>query len=428
MNTKVHQYIAEKGFILLPIAIKKEWVNGKFFMVKTCMYPDIFADRDKSKKEKKKIDPEADLYIEPLPPKAKWYKELCKKILNNPTSFLSETVPEKLIYLIFHYLKNTIMYLKKRDMERAGKFAGVFSHIIGDIAQPIHLVNSRVLDLLIKCPDEFLSFELHAGIEGISGRPIIKGYEPEILGNSLPRAVMGLYKKILLMAEECRYTTPLMVKAIYSHHPEQAVKIAGISVKLATCVFSDFLRTVWAIAYKENIPFKPFGLTDYPYIHSTVDMLYRYKPMKNISLIPYSGGKSYPLTLLDKNRQQVQVSGLGVIPYLGPLKSNLGTVQERDAKIDFFIWPESYSWFKAKVGLNPLFKKSEGKVLFRIFADTKLIAKCGPISPYTPYRDFEVKLPENIHFLTLSMLTIEEPSKPLAETHPHGVWGEPKLI
>ncbi|HOL23086.1 MAG TPA: NPCBM/NEW2 domain-containing protein, partial [bacterium] len=320
-----------------------------------------------------------------------------------------------------------IMYLKKGDMERAGKFAGVFSHIIGDIAQPIHLVNSRVLDLLIKCPEEFLSFELHTGIEGFSGRPVIKNYSPEILGNSFPRAVMGLYKKILLMAEECRYTTPLMVKAIYSDRQEQAVKTAGISVKTATLVFADFLRTAWAIAHKEDIPLSSFSLIDYPYIWSNIDMLYRYKPMKNISLIPYSGGKSYPLAVLGPNGEKKRVKGLGVIPYMGPLKTSTGMVRERDARIEFLLWPKSYSIFKATVGLNPFFKKSKGKVVFQIFADDRMIGRSKKFSPGDTAEQITVKIPENTHFLTLSMLTIEEPPSPIAETHPHGVWANPEL-
>ncbi|MCD6221403.1 NPCBM/NEW2 domain-containing protein, partial [bacterium] len=145
-------------------------------------------------------------------------------------------------------------------------------------------------------------------------------------------------------------------------------------------------------------------------------------PLKNISLIPYSGGKYYPLSLKEKDGKIVRVKGFGVIPYLGPKKTPVKEVKEREAKIEFFIWPGSYSYFKAKVGINPLFKESEGKVVFRIFADEKLIFKTSPISSENSSMEIKINLPEKIHFLTLSMLTVKEPSGPLSKTHPHGVW------
>lgn len=428
MNTTAHNFIAGKGFDLLPAGIRKEWKNGRRSVLKTCMYPDIFADRGMSEKEKKKIDPDFDnAYLEPMPPKTSWYRELSRKIQSIPSASFSEIVPEDRIYIYSYFLEKTVRCLKNRDKEKAARYAGVLSHTIGDTAQPIHLVNSRIIDLLIKCPDEFLGFELHAGIEGITGKPVIKKYEPQILGCSLPGALMGFYKKTLIMAEECRYTTPLMVEAIYSRRREEAVNLAGISVKYATLVFADFLRTCWALAYERDRAPVPFSLTDYPHIVSTVDMLYRYRPMKNLSLIPYSGGRSYPLTLLDGNGSHVRAKGIGVIPFLGPMKSALGTMKERDARVEYLLWPGAYSVFSAKVGLNPLFKESKGKVLFRVFADGRLIGKSNVFLPGKPAEELKVRLPRNARFLTLSMLTVEEPPPSLAKTHPHGVWADPVL-
>ncbi len=428
MNTISHKNIAARGFDLLPAGIKKEWKNGKQFVLKTCMYPDIFADRGLSEEEKERRDPDFDnAFLEPLPPKAAWYRELSRKVNGLPSASFSEIIPENRIYIYSYFMEKTVDSLKKGDREKAARFAGVLSHTIGDTAQPIHLVNSRTLDALIKCPDEFLGFELHAGIEGITGKPVIRNYEPELLGSTRSQALMGFYKKTLIMAEECRYTTPLMVRAVYSHNPEEAVRLAGISVKQATLVFADFLRTAWALANSEDIQARPFSLTEYPCISSTVDMLYRYRPMKNISLIPYSGGKSYPLTVLNKAGNKVTVTGLGVVPYLGPLKTSAGTVKERDARVEYLLCSGSYTSFRATVGLNPLFKESRGRVVFRVFADGRMIGKSGEFCPGKPAEELKAKIPCNAHFLTLSMLTVEEPPPSLAQTHPHGVWVNPIL-
>jgi len=429
MNTKTHYYIARNGFNLLPKEIKKKWQNGRALILKSCMYPDTFADRGLTETEKKKRDPDfKDIYLEPPAPKTVWYRNLVKKIYNTPLPFISDVVPALMIYVYEYYLKRTVECLKKEDMETAARFAGVFSHYIGDTAQPIHLVSPKVIDLLIKCPVKFIGFELHGGIEGISGRPSIKNYKPAILGNSFSKALMGLYKKISLMTEESRYTTLSIISAIYSHRPEKAKKLAAISVKIATLVFADFLRTAWAIAYKEVIPSSPLSLIDYPYIWSNIDMLYRYKPMRNISLIPYSGGKSYPLAVLGANGEKKRVTGIGVIPYMGPLKTSTGIIRNRDARIEFLFWPESYSIFKTAVGLNPFFEKSKGKVVFQILADDKVIGRSKKFCPGDTAEQITVKIPKNTHFLTLSMLTIEEPPFPTVETHPHGVWADPVLL
>ena len=427
MNEYAHKFIAEKGFELLPYQIKKQWNNGKYFIIKTCMYPDIFADKGLSIKEKKKIDPDFDnIYLEPEPPKDAWYIKLLKKLDKTPKSVICGGIPEKWIYLFYYYLKKTIDCLKNQDKDKAAKFAGVFSHCIGDLLQPIHLISPEIIDLLIKCPEEFISFELHSGIESITGKPMVKKYSPEILGSNIQQAVMGIYRKISFSIEQSRFTLLPMVNAIYSYNQKKAEKIAEISVKLATYLFCDFLRTCWAIAY-EKIPSKPIFLTDYPYIYSTIDMLYRYKPMKNISLIPYSSGKFYPLTLLDKGQKHMKVKGFGVIPFLGPKKSVEKKIKQRDAKVEFLLWPGAYRKFTSIVGLNPLFKQSKGKVIFRVFVNQRILWKSKILTPQDSFIEVDINLPKSAHFLTLSMLTIEEPPIPVVNTHPHGVWAYPKL-
>lgn len=422
----MHRFIAGRGFDLLPGEIKERW-KARGSILKTCQYPDIFADRNIRKEEKEKIDPEADLYLEPAPPETIWYRQLLRKSRAGPVKYLADITAEERIYILFHYLKNTIACLKRGDPKRAAKFAGVLSHYVGDLVQPIHLLNPQVIDLLIEVPEKFMSFELHSGIESISGYPQTGDYEPEILGDNFARALMGLYRKLTRITEAARYTTIPLIKAVYASQAEETVKLAEKSVRSATIVFSDFLRTAWALAHNEKIIPRPLDLADYPWIGATVDMLYRYRPIRNFSLIPYSNGKKLPLTLLDENRKPMRVSGLGVIPYLGPLKTVARTIKARDARVDFLVWPGSYSKLKAKVGLNPLFRERNGQVVFRVFADDKLIGKRGPFSPADPYADFAVALPQKMHFLTLSALTTVEPSQPTVTHHPHDVWADPVL-
>ena len=420
MNEEIHLYIVEKGLALLPPKIRKEWERGKKLMRETSMYPDKFADRSLIR-DRKTLK-----YLEPEPPRASWYKKLVKKAKESSES--SQMVVEEYVYLFAHYLRETINSLQRKDYREGSRFAGVFSHIIGDLLQPIHLLSPAIIDSIIPVPERYLGFELHAGIEGVSVYPEIEGYSPELLGSSFPRAVMGVYRKIKMAENKLRFTVIPIVQAIYSDDFKTARDLLKRSVESSVKVFADFLFTSWMLSQNENLNPSPLDLTEYPYVSSEVDMLYRYKPLRDISLIPYSGGRYYPLSLRGRKGEVLEVKGFGVIPYLGPQNPFLQKgVKKREARIDFFIYPGGYSNFKAKVGINPLFKESKGEVVFRVLSQDKLIYQTPPLSRESFFVEINIELPEKSHLLTLSMLTLKEPPPPLVKTHPHGVWAYPVL-
>lgn len=409
MNDKSHKLIAEKGY---------EIVKGYFIkeeILKTCMYPDIYADRKVNKVLKE--------YLWPLPPKVKWYKELLKKIENNPIKILSYH-PVEYIYLIEYYFKKVVFFLEKNDFKKASEFSGIFSHFIGDFLQPIHLLNPSFIDFLIEVPERYLSFELHYKIESITGELKIRDYKPEILGENIEKATLKLYSKIYNHTEEIRKNVLKMVISFYRNEYKKLERYAKIAVIKSIYLFSDFLYTAISLSDKKSLKSSSFSLIDYPYINCAIDMLYRYRPMKNISLIPYSG-KSYPLKL-KINGKIKKVNGISVFPYVGPIiKDN---DRKRDAKIEYFILPETFKKFKAIVGLNSSFKNSKGKVIFRIFSNDKLTYQTKPLGIDDDAILLEVRLPNDTKFLTLSMLTVEEPPFPVWINHPHGIWAEPELI
>jgi len=409
MNEKAHKLIAEYGYKFVnEIFIKED-------ILKTCMYPDIYADR---KVKKSLIE-----YLPPLPPKTKWYKKLLKKIEKNPVKILSFH-PAEYLYLIEFYFRKVVYFLRKKDYKKASEYSGIFSHFIGDFLQPIHTLNPSFIDFLIDIPEKYLSIELHYKIESITPNiKIRKKYKPEILGPDIKISSLKFYSKIYNSMEEIRKDVLKMVDLLYKDS-RKVEKYAEIAILKSTYLFSDFLLTSIFLSQnkiKENFS---ISLIDFPYINCDIDMLYRYRPMKNLSLIPYSG-KSYPLKL-KINGKIKNVNGLGVIPFLGSIIP--GEKRKRDARIEYFILPKTFNKFKAICGLNTLFKNSSGKVIFRVFSNDRIIFKSKSIGIEDEAIFLEVNLPQDTIFLTLSMLTVEEPEYPIWENHPHGIWAEPELL
>lgn len=409
MNEKSHKLIAEYGYKIVKGPFLKEEI------LKTCMYPDIYADR--------KVKNELKEYLWPLQPKTRWYEKLLKKIEKNPVKILSYH-PVEYIYLIEYYFKKIVYFLKNNDFKKASEFSGIFSHFIGDFLQPIHTLNPSFIDFLIEVPEEYLSYELHYKIESITGKIKVNKYNPEILGENIKKATLKLYSKIYNYTEEIRKDVLKMAIYLYKNEYKKLEKYAGKAVIRSIYLFADFLYTSIYLSNKNNIKPTIFSLTDYPYINCNIDMLYRYRPMKDISLIPYSG-KSYPLRL-KINGKIKKVNGISVLPYVGPFLPH--EKRERDARIEYFILPGVFRKFRAIVGLNCSFKNSSGKVVFRILSNDKLIYQTKPIGIDDDAIFLEVNLPYDTRFLTLSMLTIEEPNQPIWINHPHGIWAKLELI
>jgi len=195
--------------------------------------------------------------------------------------------------------------------------------------------------------------------------------------------------------------------------------------------FADFIFTVFSIANEDVEEKSPCcDLAEFPYINNTVDMLYRYQPIIDQSLIPYSGGKMVPLALRLTEDSIENVHGLGVIPSLGPPFSD---DHIRDVDIEYFIVPGSYKKFTAKVGLNPLFTESMPTAKFKVIGDGQVLAESEVLEPGTVARTITAEL-GNTRFLTLRMSYVDTPPAEQlnkAGTHvgwaSHGVWGEPML-
>jgi hypothetical protein len=333
--------------------------------------------------------------------------------------------------LIEFYLNGAIESLRNGDIKSAIKLCAVYSHVIADIGEPVHAVNPALLDIIVPPPEEFLGFELHANVEGLKAPVDIAGYTPKLLGSNPAQAEMGAFAGLVAVHKFGAASITPIVRALYGHDEEQARAISGLAQSESAKHFADFIFTVFSIA-AGDLPADSYtcDLCEYPCIDNSVDMLYRYQPIIDHSLIPYSGGKMVPLSLMDDDGVVCNMHGMGVIPSLGPPFSD---EHIRNVDITYYFVPGAYSNFTAQVGVNPLIPESMPTVQFTVMGDDRILAKSRVLSPGDAAETITAEL-DDFRFLTLRMSYVDTPPFEQLKgvsSHvgwaSHGVWGEPVL-
>lgn len=425
----VHDEIAMKALSVQPDEIKNQFEDYIHELKESSWYPDYFADRSMSQEKKDKIDPEAERFIPPLPPNTDCHKKLAE--LSEKDYSYSDASPLKSIYLINFYLKNAIENLQNGDLKGAIKLCGVYSHIIADTCEPIHAMSPAMLDVVVPPPIEFLGLELHANVEGLEAPVVMDNYKPKLLGANLAQAEMGTFAGLLASHRFGAAVATPIVQALYANDREKATDLSSLAQSESAKHFADFILTVFSIAngdVKQEAHI--CDLRKFPYISNSVDMLYRYQPIIDQSLIPYSGGKMNPLAIKDTNGSIVNIKGIGVVPSLAP---PFTPDHIREADIEYLLVPRAYKKFTAKVGINPLFKESMPSAKFQIIGDGVVLAESATFQPGDVAQDIEAEL-KDTQFLILRMSYVETQESDIlnsVSSHlawvSHGVWGEPVL-
>jgi hypothetical protein len=425
----VHDDIAMKALAVQAEKIQKQFQEYIHEFKESSWYPDYFADKSMSKEKKDAIDTEADRFIYPDPPDAEWHAKLAE-IARESHSY-SDASPLPQTYLIAFYLNNAVESLKKGDLKAAVKFCGVYSHVIADTCEPIHAMSPALLDVVVPPPKEYLGLELHANVEGLKAPVDIAGYKPKLLGASAKQAEMGAFAGLMAAHRSGATLATPIVQALYADDVDEARRLSSLAQSEAARHFADFIFTVFSIADGATTPNESArDLREYPFVANSVDMLYRYQPIIDFSLAPYSGGKMKPLALRNSAGAVENVKGLGVVAFLGP---PFADDTARIADIEYFVVPGAYETFSARVGLNPLFEESMLSARFAVLGDGAILAESPVSRPGEPAETITADI-GGVGFLTLRMSYVDVPSTDelkKVSAHlawvSHAVWAEPLL-
>jgi hypothetical protein len=423
--SNVHDDIALKAFRTLPPEMRKQFTPFLDNLKESSWYPDYFADRTMSQEEKAKIDPDADRFIYPDQPESDWYKKIIA-VTEHDMAFTGAP-PLRMVHLIEHYLDRAIASISAGNMQHTIKYFGVLSHVIGDTVEPIHAVDPRVIDFVLPPPKKFLGLELHANVEKLSARVDLKDYRPVLLGKNREQILMGTYARLAAAHSLGASLALPIVQALYAGNRKKAVLLSQKAQNTSARLFADFMYSVLELHDNIDRTDGSLDLAVYPFVRVAMDMLYRYRPAVDISLIPYSGGKYHPLSIVH-NKKIEKVHGIGVVGLMAP---PFTADRVREAVIEYMIIPGAYRTFRSLVGLNPLFKDALCGAVFSVTGDGKELVRSGTIKPGDDSELITADI-TNVRWLTLAMRYTNNPCfEDVKRLHcawaSHGVWAEPTL-
>jgi hypothetical protein len=423
----VHDEIARNAVSVLPEDERQFFDAHLADLAESAWYPDYFADRSMSASRKAEIDPEADRFIYPEPPQTAEYQHI---IALTEKEYANGESPLRNVYLAKHYLREALTCLHNNDFRGAVKMCGVYSHTIADTGEPIHALRPEVIDLVLPPPPEHIGLELHSNVEKLKAQVDISGYRPKLLGTFFGAAVMGAYADLCQVKKiGARQTLPI-VQALYANDRDSARELSSVAQNESAKATANFMHTVFALS-KQGEQREPdsLDLRNYPYAACDCDMLCRSRPLVDMNLVLFSGGKTHPLTLADPSGQPRQIGGLGVLPFLGPPHA---PDKRREARIEYCLEKGAYDTFEARVGMNMLFSEATTTGKFIIYGDGEKLYESPELSVRDSYRDIKVPI-VNTTWLVLSMeycrnATPEEIRRlGGCAWAGAGVWGVPRL-
>jgi hypothetical protein len=426
--SSVHDQIALQAYAVLPAQAKRLFAPYLDDLKASSWYPDVFADTAMPTAEKLKIDPQADRFILPPPPRTAAYRKILAVTAEEARFGIS---PLRHMYQVEYCLQNALHCLKAGDLQSVVKYCGVFSHVVADTAEPIHALHPHIVDAVLPTPATHVGMELHANVERLAAPVDIRGYRPRPLGSRQAQVLMNSYARLDQARRIGAAQTVPIVQALYASDRPRATTLSQVAQNASARLTADFMLTIANLhggKEKEQEDGTALDLREYPYVGTVMDMLYRYRPAIDVSLIPYSGGKFHPLAVPGRKGAAEPVKGIGMLPSLAPPYTK-GTL--REASATYYIVPGAYREFQARIAINPLFRETLGKSRFLVLGDGQVLFSSPPVAPGDPARPVTVPLGKT-RWLTLAVRYLTCPS--FAERQRlecrwamHEVWAEPKL-
>ena len=278
------------------------------------------------------------------------------------------------------YIKKMITLIRAGNFEEAAAYLGVFSHLLGDFAQPAHWYESEIFALLPP-PPELANCNLHSKIEAVSSSLKKISHSPELLassGKELEFKLKGRFAQLRMISVAA--IVP-MVENIYAGKIEKTRECYNSIMEEAARILADFIYSVHCIAAKEfpgheleNC--RTCSLLEVAPDSYAVEGLYGMKPFSGC-FTPSTEVR--PLALLIKDKSGIckirKVDGICAVPYALP-----------DADRPFWSWMEFrlprniYRRFQVSIGLCSEIEP-QAKCHFEVSGDGRNIYSSKVMTP-----------------------------------------------
>ena len=349
-----------------------------------------------------------------------WRRYLPPRI--QPFNFqISDRSPRAYLPPLGFFIRKVVACIRSADVAEAGRYAGVFSHYLGDFAEPAHYYELDV-GRLAPPPAHMKNCNYHMMLEGIgSGLRRVK-HRPALLGASGGELEFRLGGRFAALRAESVAAVLPMLRSIYRRRSARASKVFDGVMASASRVLADFCHSCWCVGAKEYDEgeldaLRACDLRDVLPQDYDVEFNFSQVPLVDvITLEPYGCSEPFRLYSRRGRRKAARaVGGICTIPHALPLK---GTTPS--ATLVYRLPRGTYSEFRATAGLlaGP---ERQAKCRFEVRADDRRLYRSRWMRPG------DLAEPVEVDVTRCKLLALKVHTDGSTDRLAYPIWGEPVL-
>jgi hypothetical protein len=411
MNATAHGDIMTGAFDSLPARWRQPLEPLRPLLNQVANYPDYFDDPTRPESDKARIDPQ-------------WMRFCCFPPAMDGGNLHAWPHPNSQQDcwrpITRHWMGQAIDCWRQGDGAGFIKFIGCLSHMEGDLTQPVHLIDQKLLSELLPIPAQWGNFHYHTSVEAVTGdcgelRP------PRLLGTGVDESAWRLAAIHLQDMADCRGRIVPIVQALFAGDEVEAQRQAGPPVTLAAQNTADILYTVLQLASgqisdAERQALAAVDLRDRKPDAEFHDLVYGDAIRDGNRSTPPSGAPIVPAELRLANGQVQRVKGLGMLPHSGMNGPH-------HCWMRFSLPAGVFNHFEAVVGMHAGLVR-EGAVEFVVELDGQPAFR----SKRRTAQDSAMAVSVAVGKATQLTLKVEDANDGKTFWNNHALWGQPRLV
>lgn len=372
MDGLMHELIVKAAANWLDGAAAELWRPQLKSLEQASNYPDYFAAGENSKAENRALEPDWREYT------------IVMDADGAPSPAHAMTKSQELrgtfTDIIRVWNSKTLDALAVGQLERAAKFAGCLSHLVGDAGQTAHLFDERLVKRLFPQGDRL--FVIHSAIERVHGTIVQTSHRSRLLGASLPELTWRLVEELeLLQRREAAELAPIM-QALLAQDQAAAKASASRTVTHCAELFTDVLFSLWAISCGETTAMATdLDLRSLIPLKENCDMLFNFG-----IVLDRAPGKNMDSTLpLDPGLGRA-IPGIALLANMAP---NFKGV--RETSVEYLIPSGVFQNVECLAGLNHN-QENQTDAIFEVRLDGRTVFRSGALGQNDAAVAVKVKL------------------------------------
>jgi hypothetical protein len=403
MNYDAHGNIMIGAFDALPIGLRQPLEAVRPLLPLMGNYPDLFDDPTTSDEHKAAIDANWRRY-------ARFPDSLAGPSMHYwPYSIFEQAKHRPLLAYLF---SRAVAAAQERDDGDFIKFIGCLSHYFGDLCQPAHLLEEKLLAQLLPPPPHLKDFHYHIGLEAVTGA-CGRLQQPQLLGVGVEEAAWRMAVLNSQAMAECRaYIVPTL-QAIFQGEQTLAQQLAGPPVTRAAQLTLNVLYTALKVA-REDISAQGRDALASVDVRLLCPDAEKHSSVYGGAILDGSrdtvpGERRVVPAKLSIDGQEVRtVRGLGVLP------------NWPDCWMRYSLPPAIFARFEAVVGMHAELTQ-DGAADFVVELDGQEAFRSGPRTSLDAALPILVDLGQSAEIT----LKVEDATRGRTIIKNHAIWGEP---